>query len=897
MKKNFRRIMAMALCASMVTGCGAGSSGSSSDTASSADEATSAVVESSAEAESSAESDVENEDAAEVENETTTEAETETEIEEIVEEPLVYDTSDANQSTSFTVDGDLALTDENTLYDGLGIISANNSSRLLLDYKSENPEIYQELLEYIFGEDGMGLSLIKIEMGADIDSSSGTEPAVKRSEDEEADVTRGAGYQLAADALEINPDLEVDMLYWGIPNWVATAEDSNEAFYQWYKQTIDALYDTYGIKVTYITVGQNEHSVDTELVKYVRNALDNETDARYDYSEIKIVAGEGVETWKIARKMLEDEELMDAIDVVSAHYTSWTDEYVLQLQSEYGKKVWFSEGSSPMSYSTSTYNYDGTGSGISGINGMLDIATRITTAMANGMTMYEFQPAVAAYYDGVTYFPKQLITANSPWSGGYSLDTGFYMALHFSQFIKSGWMYVDGARYGDGVAGGDGHAVVDSTFNYLTLVDENKENCSIVLINNSAETIGYTISLENLSLTSTNFNVWETRGPEDGEDYYTNFFKRLGYIDGSEGTVEIVLQPYSMVTLSTLEVEEVEYESVEMTALELPYEDDFEYSDYDDDYLASRGNAPRYTTDQTGAFEVEETEDGNVLMQQISPSIKPTAWGGSADPTTNLGDDTWSNYRVTIDVHFADDPEEDEKVNYVGLGARYNLADSYTSGYWIKLYEDGNVELIKDSTVLDTAYIDGLDTGVWHSLSLTVVENTISASVDGEEIFSYEDTENVVISGRVALYSYLQKNYYDNLKVEAVDGYDIYITRADGLDSEFTYSEGSNEDTGSGWYHNTMSSYKNYNRTLSTGYEGATVEFTFTGSCFALIGGGDECTITIEIDGEIVEDSYYIDSSKLRKAAYANYSLEEGEHTVKITVNSGELDVDAVEYQ
>ena len=889
MKKNSRRITAMALCASMVTGCGAGSS---SDTASSADEATSEVVESSA----AAEPDTEAESEAEVENETTTVAETETE-EEIVEEPLVYDTSGADQSTSFTVDGDLALTDENTLYDGLGFISANNSSRLLLDYKSENPEAYQELLEYIFGEDGMGLSLIKIEMGADIDSSSGTEPAVKRSEDEEADVTRGAGYQLAADALEINPDLEVDMLYWGIPNWVATAEDSNEAFYQWYKQTIDAMYDTYGIKVTYITVGQNEKSVDADLIKYVRNALDNETDSRYDYSEIKIVAGEGVTNWKIAEMMLEDEELMDAVDVISSHYTSWTDENVLLLQSEYGKQVWFSEGSSPMSYATSTYNYDGTGSGMSDINGMLDIATRITTAMANGMTMYEFQPAVAAYYDGVTYFPKQLITANSPWSGGYSLDTGFYMTLHFSQFIKSGWMYVDGARYGDGVAGGDGHAVVDSTFNYLTLVDENKENCSIVLINNTAETIGYTISLENLSLTSTNFSVWETRGPEDGEDYYTNFFKRLGYIDGSEGTVEIVLQPYSMVTLSTLEVEEVEYESVETAALELPYEDDFEYSDYDDDYLASRGNAPRYTTDQAGAFEVEETDDGNVLMQRISPSIQPTEWGGGSDPTTNLGDDTWSNYTVSIDVHFADEPEEAKKVNYVGLGARYNLADANTSGYWIKLYEDGNVELIKDTTVLDTAYIDGLDLSEWHSLSITVVENTISASVDGEKIFSYEDTENVVISGRVALYSYLQKNYYDNLKVEAVDGYDIYITRVDGLDSEFTYSEGSNEDTGSGWYHNTMSSYKYYNRTLSTGYEGATVEFTFTGSMFAIIGGGSDCTITIEIDGEVLEDSYYIDTSKYRKAAYANYSLEEGEHTVKITVNSGTLDVDAVEYQ
>ncbi len=883
MKKNIRRVIALTMCVSMMTGCTSGSQTTG----------TSAASPESSQAQTKPDSAL----ATTAPEETPEQTAEETATPEAPEEPLSFDVSLADKSTRFTVDGSLAMTAENTRYDGLGLISANNSSRLLLDYKAEHPEAYQELLEYMFGEDGMGLSLIKIEMGADVDSSSGTEPAVKRTEDEEADVTRGAGYQLAADALKINPDIQVDMLYWGIPAWVNNADDSKEAMYQWYKQTIDALYDAYGIQVTYITANQNERPADTDFIKYIRKALDNEADARYDYSSIQIVAGEEVGTWNLAKKMLEDPELMDAVDVITSHYTSWTNADVLTLQRDYGKKVWFSEGSSPMSYAAGTYKYDGTGSGMSDINGMLDIATRITYAMANGMTMYEFQPVISAYYDGVTYYPKQLITANSPWSGGYSLDTGFYMAMHFNQFIKPGWMYVENARYGDGTAGGDGHAIVGSTYNYMALVDEAMENCSILLVNNTADAIAYTISLKDLNLSESQFHVWETKGPEDGQDYYANFFKRLGYVDASEGSIQVVISPYSMMTLSTLEVEEQTYQDREAASLALPYEDDFEYAGYHEGYLESRGNAPRYTTDQGGAFEVETTDEGNVLIQQITPSIKPKEWGGTSDPLTNLGDDTWSNYTVSADVHFADEPEENGKTNYIGIGGRYNLADSNYSGYWIRLSENGLVELVKGAAILESCTLESLDIGAWHNLSLTMMNTTLVVTVDGEELIRYEDNDNPVISGRVGLYSALQKNYYDNLAVTPVEGYASTITRVDNFDEGMKYSEGSNADTGEGWYHNTMCSFKNYHRTVSTGYEGASLEFEFTGSAFALIGLAKKAELTIEIDGETVETAYSVNSNQNRRALYAGYGLEEGAHSVKITVNSGSVDVDAVEYQ
>lgn len=38
------------------------------------------------------------------------------------------------------------------LYRGVGMVSGNNSSRLLLDYKAENPDAYWEIMNYIFGK-------------------------------------------------------------------------------------------------------------------------------------------------------------------------------------------------------------------------------------------------------------------------------------------------------------------------------------------------------------------------------------------------------------------------------------------------------------------------------------------------------------------------------------------------------------------------------------------------------------------------------------------------------------------------------------------------------------------------------------------------------------------------
>lgn len=792
------------------------------------------------------------------------------------------------------IDGTTAQLRENMRYRGAGMVSGNNSSRLLLDYKTEHPEAYEQILEYMFGKEGIGITHLKVEMGADINSSSGTEPSVMRTEDEKADVTRGAAYQLAADAKKINPDLTLDMLWWGEPKWISDAADVYAARYKWYKNTLDAAYETYGLEFDYVSAVQNERGADLEWVKYLSSHLKSEKDTPYDYSKIKIVGGEEVCTWGFADRMYEDSELMDAVDVVGSHYTSESTENAQKLAYDENKELWFSEASSPMAYAQGTYRYDG--SGLAGINGTLDIANRIIGMYPNGkMTLYEYQPVISAYYDGACYCQKQLISACDPWSGYYMLDSGFYMSLHFSQFIQKGWAFVDSGCFSDGQKGGDGHAIVDAIYSYMTATDTETGDYSTAITNTTSQPIEYTFKVSGLDKASSNVGVWETRGPDsiDGS-YDENYFKKTEDIsptaNGSEYSYTVTVKPNSIVTVSTVSPERTEYKNAdesERTVLKLPYSDDFEYAGYAEDYLSSRGNAPRYTTDEGGAFEVEKTDKGNMLIQQITADMKANEWGYTPDPVTTFGDDRWYNYSVSVDAAF--EQSQDKAANYAGVGLRYTLGCNSYSGYWIKLYENGSWELKANDGTLANGDIENFDGTISHKLKVEAVNNVIRGYVDRNMVAEYtvNEGESLISAGRASLFSSYNKNSFDNFSAEPVEGSDTYITRYDETDQCFTF-EGN-------WEHNLMSSFKNYKRTSSKGSEGDSFTVSFEGTGFALTGESREnCILALSVDGG-EEQLITVSRTGQREISCRTEGLSEGAHTAKITIKSGKYTVDGMQ--
>lgn len=792
---------------------------------------------------------------------------------------------------SITIDGNSANTLENMLYRGVGMVSANNSSRLLLDYKSENPDKYWEIMNWIFGKQGLEVAHLKLEMGSDINSSSGTEPAVKRTGDEPADVTRGAGYQLAADAMTINPDLTLDMLWWSEPLWVSNAEDVYAARYKWYKETLDAAYAAYGLEFQYVSATQNERGRDNEWVKYLSQHLKSETDAPYDYSKIQIVAGDEVCTWQAADEVLKglldgDSTLSDNIDVLGSHYTSSSTDHAQTLAREYGKELWFSEGSSPMSYSEGAWRFDEGNSGLTGINGALDIANRyISMYPQGGMTLCQFQPVVAAYYDGVCYCQKQFINACDPWSGYYTLDSGFYTMLQFTQFMDKGWSFVDGACYADGVPGGDGHAIVDAKYSYMTVCSPDKSDYTTVVTNTTAEPITYDFTVKNLDGAGKPVFLWETRGP-DGGAYNENYFRNIGKVEAAENggsfTYSVTVKPYSILTVSTVELDPAEYPRADESArtiLELPYTDDYSYAGYPGDFLSSRGNAPRYTTDEGGAFEVENGK----LVQQITPDLKANEWGWTPDPTTNFGDDRWYNYSVSVNVEFA--PSETKPENYAGVGLRYIKGHAGASGYWLKLTESGDWSLWENSGVLLSGTTDA-DTSKPVNLKIEAVQNTVRGWINGEQVCEYTAEASSLGAGRAAFFSSCDRNSFDDLLIAPAEGVDTYITRIDNTDMAFNYS--------GDWEHNTMSSFKNYKRTLSSGAAGSSFTVDFDGTGIALTGGGKGATLNYSIDGgETVEYTY--PKTGMREVHLLISGLEKGKHTLSVTVADGGYNVDGAE--
>lgn len=786
-------------------------------------------------------------------------------------------------TVNIKVDGSTANTNENFLYRGQGMISCNGSSRLLIDYKEKNPESYNQILQYMYGKNGLKFTHFKVEMGSDVNTSSGTEPTTMRYEDEKADVTRGAGFQLAADIKKINPDVTLDMLWWSEPRWVTDAKDVYAARYKWYKQTLDAAYETYGLVFDYVSANRNERTVDNDWIIYLSKALKSEKDCPYDYSKIKIVAADENTTWRIAHDMLKNEELRDAVDVIGTHYTSYADKDAKKLAEEYGKELWFSEGSSPMTYAQSVYRYDEGNSGLTGLNGVFDVANRMITMVSGGyMTLYEYQPAVAGYYDGVTYCQKQLINANTPWNGYYTLDSGYFMNLHFSQFMDKGWSFIFDACYSDAKAGGDGHALVDAKYSYITACS-NSGDYSTIITNTTSEPITYNFEVTNLAKADNEVYVWETRGPDEGQEYNANYFKKISTVTPENGKYSVTIKPYSMITLSTLNISEPEFDVPQESdnkLLSLPYTDDFGYSD---EFLASRGNAPLYTTDEGGAFEVADKDGEKVLMQKITAAIKAEEWGGTPKPTTNFGDDRWYNYSVSADV--LTDGEE----SYAGIGLRYSLADSGKSGYSVTLYENGNWNFYGGRKKVLDGNIADFDSSKWHNVKISALNNDITVFVDGEKIIDYKAEEGGFSAGRAALYSSYNNCCFDNVKVEATDSVQPYVNKFDNFDNIFTYSE-------NGWEHSTMDSFKNYKRTISTGAEGAylTVDFEGTGIILTGVQKGDT-VVSIDVDGKTVNKEYAVSKISNRQSFLLINGLEQGKHTLKLTVVSGSCSVDAAQ--
>lgn len=834
-------------------------------------------------------------------------------------------------------------------FGGFGSVSCNNTSNLLLDYKEEQPEVYWRIMNLIFNpETGAGLKHIKVELGADNNTSSGTEPATKRSADEPANVLRGAGFHFIADAKSINPHIEVEALRWGEPSWTNGDSDLR---YQWYKETMDAAYDTYGVEFDYMSPSQNEvhaNYINSELAWTVDFAKRLEADAkkpgaRYDYSKVKIVALDSYRNvGQVSRAILASPEALEQVDAIGYHYDIAGDPALTRLNKEFGMEVLYSEGVSPMIDPEYRINADPARGGIGGTVGAVDIADRFinaykwsgSAANPGHMTTFLFQPAVSAMYEGSQYSPKHLIRASDPWSGYYEGGVGITLVRHFMQFIDEGWEYIEGASGGDGTKGDGGTNVDTSTKTVLTLRTPKADTdagadteFTQVHANNTNRVRNFEVKVANLdSDADTALAVWETRGPDAGDAVDANHMKNIGQvvpvrtetIGGTPHQVyRVQVQPYSILTLSTLSKgihgTTAEYASGEYaspaadTVLPLPYTDDYEYAGYASadingvamDYVKRRGGSPRYTADQNGAFEVVASggAQGNVMEQRNHAHNRGYTWNvwgdgsqrnvSTANPATVLGDHSWTNYTASIDFTLDEITRDATLGNFAGIGVRQVVAEGADlAGYSARVFDTGRWELRKRDTVVQTGTTFLFDAAAWHTLSVEARDNVITATLDGQVLATYADTTSTpIMSGRISIVSGYYNTWFDNLAVTPIDGLSWHADKIDDADARVSYPNG---------FSFSQAGYAHLNRTQHVLATGRSFTFDMDGTGFNLLGATAASTLSVTVDSEPAR-TVSVGATGNRQTSYWLRGLADGPHTVTVRVTSGTFTLDGID--
>ncbi len=678
--------------------------------------------------------------------------------------PIVAEAADQEVSQEVVTlngaDVDTAKTlDKSLTFKGFGVLSCNSTSSLLMDYKAQNPEKYQELLEVLFGGEHPIMNQVKIEMGNDRNTSTGADPCTMRSEDEYPNIKRTPGFQLAADAKKVNPNVRVTILRWCSPTWVK----DNDDVYKWYKNTILAAYREYGYMVDYVNPGVNEQGADLTWTKEFSNRVKTDTDGFLSedenkgfqseeekelFHQIQTIISDEVGIGSFGDEMVSDEELREAVDVSAFHYNTDDDNQgnFKKLSDTYNEEIWNSEAQATFGATADRPNNNmndsnSIGTGIGGKNSALEMANAIVKGFNNSRrTHFIYQPAIGAFYEGFQYTYKELVSARDPWSGYVYYDGALAILEHFSQFAKTGWENEDntagiwraipqaskttatGTNPANGRNGGP---------NYITLSDPDKKDFSTVIVNDSGQSKIYKIKAEDMNLgDDDSMEVWETRAADEGEAFNSNYKKCV--VDNlkpdSEGYYVYEVKPWSMVTMTTLDcssdpayakqlpsvpertvLDTDETGDVQDTTDNILYADNFEYegktvktigedgklSDTTEPYLEARGGEMSATP--------RYTDDSNGAFEVYKASddnhvMRQQIGPGMAGNAWNGGDPvtTIGDFRWT-NYKASVNVMFEADAGYSGIGIRQQggSAKLDSSAYALKFWQDGGWQLLR----------------------------------------------------------------------------------------------------------------------------------------------------------------------------------------------------------
>ena len=833
---------------------------------------------------------------------------------------------------TLTIDGSqlqLEQNEANTIK-GFGLLSCNNTSRLLMDYKWEHPQVYQQVLQHLFGGQHPLMRMLKVELGSDSNTSCGTEPAPQRAADEPANVARGMGFQLIADAKKIQPDLKTCMLRWAEPgflrpSWRQVKSDDPdekvpteafEAMYQYYKQTVIAAWQAYGYLFDYIDPDRNEtkHPMYRYLKWFANRLKTDQADFPEgfpvaDYHAIKLITSDQNYGTDMGTALLNDPELQAVIPAVGYHYNTddGPDKPFTKIADQLHKEVWYSEGIAPVTFGT-LRTQDTTGIGIGGPMSALDVANRLVKSYARSRrSLYIFQPAIGGLYPGAKYPGKQLLEMDTPWSGYFQQDTVALAVMHhFTDFAVTGWRdqtaaknwrYVPSATVSE-VAGTENLTQAFGAASAMTLVAPDEADYTVVLINDTSAPQTYQIAVKNLAAATKPLHVWQTWADKAGKIHDREKTTTLTPVNGN---VTVTIEPRAIISATTADFQPQALLPNPDVKPDQPlqqdpenhvlFHDDYTYADMPADYLTRRGGTPKYTTDMDGAFEVVEQDGKRGLQQKITEQSRALAWETQTDPNFTVGDIRWLNYAAALKFTFDTTTRQNTvSANYIGLGVR-SVDDFegslFSAPYVATLTIGGKLRFYVRGSLAATLDVPVFDAEVSHELIVEATDRYVTVQVDGQTYVTYDDpSDQPGLAGQVKVGTGYFKTVIQALTVTSTSAPAVLGHRRDDLDASLTFSNDQWERLAARFPHA-------WERSQSIGEKGATVDFDVEGTGFVLFGMQAHASrLQLAVDGRIQEVVPLTALAKQPNTVVTD--LAAGPHHVKVTVIDGSYTFDGV---
>lgn len=640
----------------------------------------------------------------------------------------------AQAATSITVNGSSG----GQTFDGVGAVSGGGgNSRLLIDY----PEPQRgQILDYLFKPGyGAALQILKVEMGGDTNSTSGSEPS---HEHFRGDLNCNRGYQwwIMEQAKARNPNIKLAALPWGAPGWIGNGTFMSQDMINYFVDWLGCARQ-HNLTMDYITAAQNEKQTDANWTINLRSALNSN-----GYSGVKIIYGDDYPgSWGPANAVASNATLRNSVDVVSGHYpcgylSAQTSCSVSSTATSTGKPLWDSEGGSQ------DYN-----------DGAKPLARGINRGYIDGrMVAYLNWDLIAAITPNLPWATVGLILANQPWSGWYAVGKNTWALAHTAQFTAPGWKYLDSAS---GYLGGN-----RNNGSYVSLKSTNNTDYSTIIETMDATSAQQLTVNVTGGLSTGQVHVWATNLNSNNTN---EFFVHASDITPSGGAYSLTLQPGYLYTITTTTGQgKGTATSPAQGPLALPYSDNF------DSYAT--GRMPKYLQDMQGAFETVSCGGGRagICVRQMSPQA-PITWKTLADPATYGGSLAWGNYTVSADTLL-------EKSGYAQLEGRVGTTNMDPIGrynaYFLRVTDGGSWSILRNNTAgqlttLRSGTVAALGANRWHSLSLAFAGATITATIDGATVGTVSDSS--FVAGQVGFgTSQGQTAQFDNLSVVAGPGGD-----------------------------------------------------------------------------------------------------------------------------